>query len=313
MPSSRHRDVLRRHAAGGRVLAELEELRDFVPLLRLHLLENLAGVSSGRSPSRSAAASGSISSTMSAARSLSSDSTIDTWTFGIEFLERLGGDFLVDRLEHGFALGRRQIFDDVRDVGRVELREPFVDDLQLDAARRIGLEQIDVLPRDDARRNLLEQRAQRERGHDALAQAADGAARADVDGDDVQRDVAVDRRRVELDVVDADDLAAVDVDDLLIEQIALEQQHAVRRVYLSQRDGVVAGADGGAARFERDGGSMRSPSGVLTIRNAMRVGWSCGATAISRTRPRTVPVASRTVAPSSSDRATRDIGGPAFA
>ena len=43
------------------------------------------------------------------------------------------------------------------------LRQPFVGDLQLDAPRRIGLEQVDELPRDDPRRNLLEQRAQRER------------------------------------------------------------------------------------------------------------------------------------------------------
>ena len=48
-------------------------------------------------------------------------------------------------------------------------------------------------------------------------------------GDDVEQQVAVDRRRLELDVVDAHDLAAVDVDDLLIEQVALQQQHAVGR------------------------------------------------------------------------------------
>ena len=42
---------------------------------------------------------------------------------GIDLLERLGGDFLVDRLEHRFALGRRQVLDDVGDVGRVQLRE----------------------------------------------------------------------------------------------------------------------------------------------------------------------------------------------
>ena len=106
---------------------------------------------------------------------------------------------------------------------------PFVGDLQLHAARRIGFEQIDELPRDDARRDLLEQRAQRERRHDALRQPPDRAARADVDRDDVQEQVAVDRRRVELDVVDADDLAAVHVDDLLIEQVALQQQDAVGR------------------------------------------------------------------------------------
>ena len=107
--------------------------------------------------------------------------------------------------------------------------EAFVGDLELDAARRVGLEQIDELPGDDARRNLLEQRAQRERRDDALREPPDGAARADVDRDDVQQQVAVDRRRFELDVVDAHDLAAVDVDDLLIEQVALQEQHAVRR------------------------------------------------------------------------------------
>ena len=106
---------------------------------------------------------------------------------GIDLLERLGGHFLVDRLEDRLALGRRQILDDVGDVGRMQLRQPLVGDLQLDAPRRVGLEQVDELPRDDARRNPLEQRAQRERRHDALRQPADGAARADVDGDDADR------------------------------------------------------------------------------------------------------------------------------
>ena len=43
----------------------------------------------------------------------------------------------------------------------------------------------------------------------------------------------------------------------------------------------------------------------------MRVAWSCGATATSRTRPLTAPLASRTDAPMSSDSATRDIANPA--
>src|SRR5207248_1342764 len=43
------------------------------------------------------------------------------------------------------------------------------------------------------------------------------------------------------------------------------------------------------------------------MRCAMRVGCSWGATEISRTRPRTAPEASRTGAPSMSERATRDI------
>ena len=244
---------------------------------------------------------------MSAARSLSSDSTIDTWTSGSisSSASAATSSSIVSNTD--FALGRREVLDDVGDVGRVQLRQTFVGDLQLDAAGRVGFEQIDVLPRDHPRRNPLEQRPQRERRHDALRQAADGAAGADVHRDDADQEVAVDRRRFELDVVDADDLAAVDVDDLLIEQVALEQQHAVGR-----REGCHAAASSAArtvapAELMASGGSMRSPLGVLTIRYAMRVGWSCGAIAISRTRPRTAPVASRTVAPSSSDRATTDM------
>ena len=38
----RHRDEVGRHAAGGGVLAEFEELGDLPPLRRLHFLENLA-------------------------------------------------------------------------------------------------------------------------------------------------------------------------------------------------------------------------------------------------------------------------------
>jgi hypothetical protein len=149
---------------------------------------------------------------------LSSASTIDTLTSGSS-----------DRLEHRLALGRRQILDDIGDVGRVKLRETLVGDLQLDPARRIGLEQVDELPRDHARRNALQERAQRERRNDALRQAADRPAGADIHRDDVQEEVVVDRRRLELDVVDADHLAPVNVDDLLVEQVALEEQHAVGR------------------------------------------------------------------------------------
>ena len=144
-------------------------------------------------------------------------------------------------------------------------------------------------------------------GTTPFGEPADGAARADVDGDDVEQQVAVDRRRFELDVVDADDLAAVDVDDLLIEEVALEQQHAVGGDVALPGAQSLQAAPVAPADLMASGGSMRSPSAVLTIRYAMRVGWSCGATAISRTRPRTVPVASRTVAPSSSDRATTDM------
>ncbi len=212
------------------MFAELEQLRDLAPILGLHLLENLVRAFFGEiaeqvgggvrvhflddvggpvacratrrwRPERP----GSSSSSVSAATSSSM------------------------RLEHRFAIGRRQILDDVGDVGGMHLRETAIGDLQLDASRRVGFEQIDEVPRDHPRRNPLEQRPERERRDDALRETADGAARTHVDGDDVQQQVTVDGRRFELDVVDAHDLAAVDVDDLLVEEVALEQQHAVER------------------------------------------------------------------------------------
>ena len=115
--------------------------------------------------------------------------------------------------------------------------------------------QVDVLPRDHARRNLLEQRAQREGGHDPLARAAGCAPRAPTStATTSSSDVAVDRRRVELDVVDAHDLAAVDVDDLLVEEVALEQQHAVEtRVNARQPDGIAVGAHARPEHLDRFG------------------------------------------------------------
>ena len=64
--------------------------------------------------------------------------------------------------------------------------------------------------------------------------------------------------------------------------------------------------------FTSSAGSMRSPFAVRTTKNAIRVACSCGATAISRTRPRTDPLLSRTGAPSISDRATTDMRVPVW-
>ena len=111
----------------------------------------------------------------------------------------------------------------------MELGKPFVRDLQLDAPGRIRFEEIDVLPGDHPRRDLVQQGAQRKRRDETFGEPADGASGPDVHGHDGERDMAVERRRIELDVVDADDLAAVHIDDLLIEEVALQQQLAVGR------------------------------------------------------------------------------------
>jgi len=94
-------------------------------------------------------------------------------------------------------------------------------------------------------------------GDDPLRQPPDGTARPDVHREDVQQEVAVGRRRFELDVVDAHDLASVDVDDLLIEQIALQEQQAVGGGEALPLGHVGAGAHRGAGG--RDGAGREHP------------------------------------------------------
>ena len=96
--------------------------RDLPPLLRLHLLENLA-----RPLLRQLAEQvggrvrihllDDVGGAIAVERL--DDRHLDV---GIDLLERLGRDLLVDRLEDRFALGRRQVLDDVGDVGRMQLR-----------------------------------------------------------------------------------------------------------------------------------------------------------------------------------------------
>jgi hypothetical protein len=61
-------------------------------------------------------------------------------------------------------------------------------------------------------------------GDDASAEAANRTPGADVHGDALEGDMAVERRRVDLDVVDPDHFPPVDVDNLLVEEVALEQE-----------------------------------------------------------------------------------------
>ena len=56
-------------------------------------------------------------------------------------------------------------------------------------------------------------------------------------------------------------------------------------------------------------GRTRLPDLVLTIREAMRVRSSCGASVTSRTRPVAAPDGSYTVAPRSSERGSVSIPG----
>src|SRR6185369_14197997 len=67
--------------------------------------------------------------------------------------------------------------------------------------------------------------------------------RADVYAKDPQSDAAVQRERFKIYVVHADDFTAVHIDDLLIEQIATQQQHAFGTGELRPRICWLAGTD----------------------------------------------------------------------
>ena len=59
-------------------------------------------------------------------------------------------------------------------------------------------------------------------------QAANGAGKADVHLSDAQLGVAVDALVGEINVVDADDFAAVGIDDLLVEQVFAQRRAKLR-------------------------------------------------------------------------------------
>ena len=201
------------------------------------------------SASTSAAASGSISSTMSAARSESSELRIETCILGSISSSVCGGDFFVEGLEDGFALGRRQVFHDVGDVGGMQLRQAVERDLQLDPARGIGLDQIDELPGNHAAAGSWPAaRAAAPAGTIPFSRRRIAPRAPTSTAASLSMTCSWPTLLVDVDVVDPHDLAAMYVDDLLVEQIALQQQQpfavAVRRPLGRQRADAHAAVDG---------------------------------------------------------------------
>ncbi len=64
-------------------------------------------------------------------------------------------------------------------------------------------------------------------GKHALQQATDGAARAHVHGANLERNAAVTGVLVNINIIDPHNLPAVNINNLLVEQVAGQQQHAL--------------------------------------------------------------------------------------
>ena len=156
-------------------------------------------------------------------------------------MQRLGGRLDVQLLEDAGSLGARDLAQDVRDVGRMEPLELLLGQRGLEALEA-PVERLHRVPRDEPRgkRRVREPSAAR---RDARAEdPPHEAAHADVGS----REHEVARQDVELEVVHAHDLHAVDVDDLLVEEVAREEDLVLPRGTVQEVLPHEAGADGAA-------------------------------------------------------------------
>ena len=99
---------------------------------------------------------------------------------GVEFFHHLGFEavvelgqcfgrrFLVERFDDGVALAGGELFDDVRQVGRMDPLKLVAGDAQFDASQRIGLDKVNELPGKLGARQAPLQAADRRRRNHAL-------------------------------------------------------------------------------------------------------------------------------------------------
>ena len=140
----------------------------------------------------------------------------------IELRDGLGGLCRIELGEHLRAQARIELLDDVSDVGRMQLAKRLVRHRELDVFSR-AIEQVHIRPGDNVLAERLAQVLHKalddvlERGADCTQQTA---------GTDLgtQQAQLIFARHGELDVVDAHDLHALCVDNLLVENIARQQQ-----------------------------------------------------------------------------------------
>jgi hypothetical protein len=106
----------------------------------------------------------------------------------------------------------------------VQVLEFLVGDAELNAAKRIGLDEVDEFPANRALGKLALELTDKSGGSNALQEAADRAREANIDLSDAKFDIAVGALFGKINVVDADDLAPGSINDLLIEEIFLDSE-----------------------------------------------------------------------------------------
>ena len=231
------------HSAGGGVLPEFEQILDFLPLFRIHFLEDRLGSLVGELGEQIGGGA-----RIHLFHDVGNAAGVEGFEQGfletrIYFFERVRGYFFIERDKDRFALGRRQIFENVRQIGRVHVREAFMFDLQLDPARWIDFDQIDKFPWDDAGAEVHGEVCQGLPGHGAFEQAAYGASHADGYLGYPQPFAAVLGIPLQVNVVHAYDFPAVHVDDLPVEDVLLQEE----QIFVAAQgleEGILAQLDG---------------------------------------------------------------------
>src|SRR5439155_5035779 len=137
-----------------------------------------------------------------------------------------GGNVFVQSLEDGFTFVGRKVFDNIGNVGRVQLGQTLVGNLELYSTRGIGLDEIDELPRDRTLRDLVHQSPQCRNWDYTFQQAADRASNSDVNRADLQGRRVCIRLKVKFEIVDTHDLSSEHVNHLLVKEIACQEQHS---------------------------------------------------------------------------------------
>ena len=225
-----NRQILGIHQAGGGVFLELQEFDHFLAFLRFHLQQDFRGAFFGQIGQQ---VGGRVR--FHLLHDLSGTFGIERLEnrllyLGLDFLQGSGCHFLIQGLKHRLAFVRSQVFDDIGDVGGVQSGQALVGNLELYPAGGIGLDQVNEVPGNAARRDLPQQRPQRHQGNHTLQQSPDGAAGADIHRADFQHRTVADGFLQQVQIVYPDDFPAEDVDDLLVQKITSQQQHAFRAI-----------------------------------------------------------------------------------
>ena len=110
----------------------------------------------------------------------------------------------------------------------MQLGKPLISQAQAHTARRIGFNQIHGFPGNGFFRHPHGQRFNGAAGSHALEQPADSAAQADIHAPDFELEGAIGLLTQQVNIIHANNFASGNVDNLLVQQVALQQQHAFR-------------------------------------------------------------------------------------